>query len=50
MEGSVYDQLQSEQGDYQTYLDRGKSAMDNYDMEKITHDGLDQAYKQGKSI
>ena len=47
---SILDQLASEQDSYQGYLQRGNQAVNDFDMEKLTHDGLDQAYKQGKGL
>ena len=50
MNPSIMDMLSQEADSYQSYLDRGKAAMDNYDLQKVTHDGLDEAYKQGKNL
>ena len=47
---NVMNQLSSEQNEYQGYLDRGKEAMTNYDIEKGTHDALDQGYKAAKNL
>ena len=44
------DMLNQEADSYQSFIDRGKQAMDNYDLQKITHDGLDEAYKSGKNL
>lgn len=47
---NILDQLASEQDSYQGYLQRGNQAINDFDMEKLTHDGLDLAYKQGKGL
>jgi len=47
---SILDNLANEQASYQSYLDRGTQAIDNFDLEKTQHDAMDLAYKQGRGL
>jgi hypothetical protein len=47
---NIMNQLSAEQSQYQGYLDRGKQAMNNFDIDKTQHDALDQSYKTAKNL